>query len=44
MLKIIAPYIPPFVVVVSMIALVIVVYQLILHANERIMNEKKRKR
>jgi hypothetical protein len=44
MLKIIAPYILPFVVVVAMTALVITVYQLLLHTHDKIMNEKTKKR
>lgn len=44
MLKIIAPYILPFVVVVAMTALVITVYRVLLYAHERIMNDKTKNR
>ena len=40
MLKIIAPYIPPFVAITLMTAIVIVAYQLILAAHNEIMNDK----
>ena len=44
MLKIIALYILPFVVVVAMTALVITVYRVLQHAHKRIMNDKTQKR